>query len=430
MFLLIFASNLISLLIGWDLLGFTSFFLVSYYGNSSSHSSALLTGLSNRLGDCFYFLIIAYCLTGTSFVSHASVVLIVLVAITKSAQLPFSSWLPAAIFAPTPVRALVHSSTLVTAGIYLLFRFGPLDLSLILEVGVMTSLAGGLAACLEKDIKKIIAYSTLSQLGILMSGLGLGSRSLTFNHLVSHAVIKALIFLCVGILIHTYYGSQEARSCARLPSSSALTRVSFTLRALGLAGLTFTSGYFTKEMILESGYCRYIRLIALFLFYISIGLTIAYLARLCLVFRNSEISTSSMVRSVGNSPILSLSILILVVTILYQAFEFKSTDKLSFFALLKIDKIILYLTIFLGLFLGFGLRGGVRYRLSVLSSLNVGVGGLAWVPSLLSKTLHLENVGLQSFAVGSSTLLVRKSLRSDVINVKSILLLILVFCLC
>jgi len=223
MFLLIFGTNLISLCFAWDLLGFTSFFLVSFFGNRRSWAAAVLTSLTNRIGDVFFFGLIGLFVISNSSLSLLGTVLICLVASTKSAQLPFSSWLPAAIYAPTPVSALVHSSTLVTAGVYLLFRFSSIEATILVSVGVLTSLLGGLGASLEFDSKKIIALSTLSQLGIIFTGLGLSLRTLAFNHILTHAIIKASLFLAIGVSIHGYYGSQEARTCTGLFTTTPLT---------------------------------------------------------------------------------------------------------------------------------------------------------------------------------------------------------------
>merc|ERR1712212_941925 len=149
--------------------------------------------------------------------------LLYVISMTKSAILPFSAWLPAAIYAPTPVSALVHSSTLVTAGVYLLFRFSNFEATILVSLGVLTSLVGGLSASLEFDSKKIIALSTLSQLGIIFTGLGLSMRTLTFNHILTHAIIKASLFLAIGVSIHGYYGSQEVRTCSGLCTAAPLT---------------------------------------------------------------------------------------------------------------------------------------------------------------------------------------------------------------
>jgi len=399
-FILIFATNLISLLIGWDLLGFTSFFLVAYYGSASSHRSAILTGLSNRLGDCFFFILLAHCLSEASSISSSALLLIVLVAITKSAQLPFCSWLPAAIFAPTPVSALVHSSTLVTAGIYLLIRFDCFLSDSLLILGVLTSLTGGFAACVEQDIKKIIAYSTLSQLGILMSGLGIGQRTLTFNHLLSHAVIKALIFMCVGILIHTYYGSQEARSCAHLPFMGSLTNITFAVSSLALAGLSFTSGSLTKEALLEAGYCSILRALHLLLFYISIGLRVAYLFRLALRLFNSRTSTNCFVSVVGTSPINTFAMLILIFTILYHSIRFSTSDSFYVNFLRARDKLMVHMFIACGFVIGFCLMRNEVKLVSPLSYLNFTVCRLGSSYRLQSQASCLEVCSLQSLGIG------------------------------
>lgn len=236
-----------------------------------------MTTLTNRVGDVFFFALVGLVFIGSSSATFLGLVLAWVVASTKSAQLPFSSWLPAAIYAPTPVSALVHSSTLVTAGVYLLFRFSNFGASILVSVGVLTSLLGGLGACVEFDSKKIIALSTLSQLGIMFTGLGLSLRTLTFNHILSHAIIKATLFIAIGVSIHGYYGSQEERSSSGLIYASPLTYCVVLVCVLGLAGLTFTPGYYTKDILLEAAFCYTWGLVALFFFYLGIGITLCYL---------------------------------------------------------------------------------------------------------------------------------------------------------
>jgi len=428
-FILIFATSLLSLFIGWDLLGFTSFFLVAFYGNQNSHKAAMLTGLSNRVGDCFFFFLIAICLTGGTSIPWSSFVLILLVGITKSAQLPFSSWLPAAMFAPTPVRALVHSSTLVTAGIYLLYRFGTLHSAILLWIGVITSLAGGIRACLDCDIKKVIAYSTLSQLGILMSGLGLGLRSITYYHLLAHAVIKALIFISIGILIHRYYGSQEARSCTRLHYASGLTSVRLAIRAIGLAGVTFTTGYYSKEALLEAGFMRGFSLFALMLLYFSIALTIGYLVRLVVVLGSSGFPTAVLVSRVGSRPVQSISLGFLVATLLLQALSFRSAGPLTTRWLSASDKVLVYVALVCG--------GAVRFfaSLSSLSCLrplfflNAPVQGYGVLSYPIAKSMFLEVSCLQAFSVGASQATASQLTSTSLITSKLLLYLILIFCI-
>jgi len=315
MFLLIFSANLVTILVGWDLLGFTSFFLVSFYGNRRRHAAALITALRNRVGDCFYFLILGLTLSSSHFAVCSSVFLLLLVGMTKSAQLPFSSWLPSAIYAPTPVSALVHSSTLVTAGIFLLMRFSCSLDELKLSIGVLTTIFAGIAACLESDSKKIIALSTLSQLGIIITGLGLGLRSLTFNHMLTHAVVKALLFVCIGIIIHASFGSQELRYPHLLRSGPSLILVRFIIGIVSLGGLAFTACFFTKDALLETGYRLSWGLVALFFFYISLGLTVAYLLRVLLHFFSCKYQMPNLMPSVHLSFFLFLPILILLSTL-------------------------------------------------------------------------------------------------------------------
>ena len=246
--MLIFISNIFISLIGWDGLGITSFLLVIFYKNRKRLGSGFITALTNRIGDC---LIIA-CL-GCFQIDDAHclpLILLLFLSITKRAQYPFSSWLPAAMAAPTPVRTLVHSSTLVTAGIYMLIRYCFVDLNILIVIGRLTTLIAGLAACAEIDLKKVVALRTLSQLGIIVVALGYGSKSYCFFHLLSHACFKALLFICVGCAIHAVYGTQEFRSFNRLSTSFTLIMFS-SLSIMSLIGFPYTSGFFRKDKILE-----------------------------------------------------------------------------------------------------------------------------------------------------------------------------------
>jgi len=134
---------------------------------------------------------------------------------------PFTAWLPAAMSAPTPVSALVHSSTLVTAGVYLLIRFLPNTFYMLSLLGLLTILSSGLSALTEVDLKKVVALSTLSQLGFIMRSLGCGSKSLVFFHLLIHASIKALLFVCIGVVIHSSFSSQEKRRVSHFWSANS-----------------------------------------------------------------------------------------------------------------------------------------------------------------------------------------------------------------
>jgi len=182
--------------------------------------------------------------------------------------------------APTPVSALVHSSTLVTAGVYLLYRFLPHYTHFLLFTGILTTLIAGLSAIVEPDIKKIVALSTLSQLGLIITCLGLQQRSLAFSHLVLHSSFKALLFISVGIIIHSVYGSQSFRKMGTLVSSSWLVGCSFVIRSLSLCGLIFLSGWCTKESLLAAFYSSSTPYLLLVTFYLGFFLTLSYRFRL------------------------------------------------------------------------------------------------------------------------------------------------------
>lgn len=177
---------------------------------------------------------------------------------TKSAQMPFSSWLPAAIAAPTPVSALVHSSTLVTAGVFLLIRFYNFLTEIkyfnfiLIIISCSTILIAGLSALTECDLKKIIALSTLSQLGVIIASLGLGCVNLAFFHLITHALFKALLFICAGSIIHFHIHGQDLRTIGNLTRQLPFTISALLIANISLCGLPFISGFYSKDMILET----------------------------------------------------------------------------------------------------------------------------------------------------------------------------------
>nr|YP_002456422.1 NADH dehydrogenase subunit 5 [Sipunculus nudus]ACJ11902.1 NADH dehydrogenase subunit 5 [Sipunculus nudus] len=266
MIFLIFIPHMIALLLGWDGLGLISFCLVIYYQNPKSLAAGMITALTNRVGDVLILIVIALLLnqghwtiinTWTDHTAQLVTLFLLLAAMTKSAQVPFSSWLPAAMAAPTPVSALVHSSTLVTAGIFLLIRFYPFlsttpwfcPLSLMLAS--LTMLMAGISATAETDLKKIIALSTLSQLGVMMTSLGLGLQTLALFHLLTHAMFKALLFLTAGNIIHLHLHNQDLRTTGNLVNQMPLTLACMLAANIALTGLPFLSGFYSKDMILE-----------------------------------------------------------------------------------------------------------------------------------------------------------------------------------
>nr|YP_009940458.1 NADH dehydrogenase subunit 5 [Luciola unmunsana]QNZ92074.1 NADH dehydrogenase subunit 5 [Luciola unmunsana] len=298
MMFLIISPNLISILLGWDGLGLISYCLVIYYQNNKSLNAGMLTALSNRIGDVGILMSIAWMMNYGSwnFIFYLDYMIndfnmqiisyfVVLSALTKSAQIPFSSWLPAAMAAPTPVSSLVHSSTLVTAGVYLLIRFNFCFSSslmlMMLFISSMTMFMSGLGANFEFDLKKIIALSTLSQLGLMMSILFLGDYKLAFFHLLTHALFKALLFMCAGCMIHNLMNCQDIRYMGSLINIMPLTCTFFNISNFSLCGLPFLSGFYSKDLILEFFSMTYLNMFMYIIFYISIGLTVSYSYRLC-----------------------------------------------------------------------------------------------------------------------------------------------------
>nr|AMW67898.1 NADH dehydrogenase subunit 5 [Heterosmylus sp. YW-2016] len=312
MMFLIISPNLISILLGWDGLGLVSYCLVIYYQNVKSYNAGMITALSNRIGDVALLMAIAWMLNYGSWnfifyleCSLQSVemeiigVMIILAAMTKSAQIPFSSWLPAAMAAPTPVSALVHSSTLVTAGIYLLIRFNILlvDTKLgqfMLLMGVLTMFMSGLGANFEYDLKKIIALSTLSQLGLMMSILSMGYPVLAFFHLLTHALFKALLFMCAGSIIHNMKNSQDIRFMGNLMSSMPLTTSCMNIANLALCGMPFLAGFYSKDLILEMVSLSYLNIFIFILYFLSTGLTVCYSFRLIYYSLTGDFNSSSL----------------------------------------------------------------------------------------------------------------------------------------
>nr|ALO70945.1 NADH deshydrogenase subunit 5 [Pselaphinae sp. 12 EF-2015] len=297
MMLLIISPNLISILLGWDGLGLVSYCLVIYYQNLKSYNAGMLTALSNRIGDVALLMSIAWMLNYGSwsyffyiefmkkdFNMMIILILVVLAAMTKSAQIPFSSWLPAAMSAPTPVSSLVHSSTLVTAGIYLLIRFNicfnNYMVLFILFIGSMTMFMAGLGANYEFDLKKIIALSTLSQLGLMMSILSLLEYKLALFHLLTHALFKATLFMCAGLIIHSLNNCQDIRYMGSLIFNMPMTCMLFMISNLALCGLPFMSGFYSKDLILEVMSMSYLNFYIYIIYFISTGLTVCYTFRL------------------------------------------------------------------------------------------------------------------------------------------------------
>ena len=292
MLLIVIISNLFFIILGWDGLGLVSFFLIVYYQNQSSITSGLFTLLINRLGDCFFLLSLSIILTSSwgqalwySFYSTDMTILTVLLCftfITKSAIFPFSPWLPLAMAAPTPISALVHSSTLVTSGLYLIMRYSHFILRVpnlakfLIISRILTSFYAGLNSLVEQDLKKLIALSTLSHLGFISLSLSRGLITLSFFHLLTHAMFKSLLFMSIGDTMIRLSHSQDIRYLSSgsvlVPGSSSYLQIS----SLSLLGLPATRGFFSKDLILETLNFSNIRLILMFILYVNVGFTFFY----------------------------------------------------------------------------------------------------------------------------------------------------------
>lgn len=287
MICLIIFTNLWIFIWGWDFLGVVSYLLVINYLNQRSNNAGMITILSNRVGDRFMLIRLSLlCITGNwfsvlNFNNRFSLLLLLvfLTGITKRAQLPFCAWLPAAMAAPTPVSALVHSSTLVTAGVYIIVRYNQNNPSyLILVTGILTRCIAGLNARNGFDFKKLIALSTLSQLGLMFIALGLGCYKLALYHLVCHGLVKALLFLSAGSIIHQSKSTQDLRLINGITNFLPLTSFCIIITRLTLSGLPFLTCYFSKEIIINQNFIK--RIWIIFYIYLAAGLTINYRLRL------------------------------------------------------------------------------------------------------------------------------------------------------
>ena len=280
----IISPSIIRMFLGWDGLGLVSYLLVNYYSNQRSLNSGILTVLSNRLGDVFLLagIFISLTIGGWKFLfwdRFDGGLIFILASFTKRAQLPFSRWLPFAIRAPTPVSSLVHSSTLVTAGVFLIFRIFNLieirSLYFIFTTGIITMLSSRVCGIFESDLKKVIALSTLSQLGMIILILGLGLQDFCFFHVIIHALFKSSLFIRIGLKIHEFRNFQDSRYLGRYWKNS-LVNFFFGVTNLALIGFPFLSGFFSKDLRIEFMISSNLNLILWGFFIFRITLTVGY----------------------------------------------------------------------------------------------------------------------------------------------------------
>nr|ATD86022.1 NADH dehydrogenase subunit 5 [Petalocephala ochracea] len=289
MMLMIMSPNLISIMLGWDGLGLTSYCLVVFYSSKKSYNSGMITCLTNRLGDIGLLITIAWMTSYGSWhfmlykelYKESMSYLILTSCFTKSAQLPFYSWLPEAMSAPTPISALVHSSTLVTAGVYLAIRFiNKVDTKYLMLMSMITMIMASTCANFEFDLKKIIALSTLSQLSMMMSSNFMGLKEISFLHLLTHAMFKSLLFMCAGIMIFYNMNNQDIRNLGMMNKNLPMTSSCFMISTMALCGIPFMSGFYSKDTIMENMSMNKINLMSYMMMYTSLGMTMSYSSRM------------------------------------------------------------------------------------------------------------------------------------------------------
>ena len=280
MLLLVAAADFFFLIVGWALVGLASYLLIGFWREKTSAvlaaRKAFVMNVIGDVGMVIAALVIFETFGTLNFAdvfasapgmfrpnddSMLLITLLLLVgAFAKSAQLPLHTWLPDAMEGPTPVSALIHAATMVTAGVYLvarchvLYELAPYTMYFLAGVGIITAIFAGSMALVQYDIKRVIAYSTMSQLGYMFLAMGIGVYSLGMFHLMTHAFFKALLFMAAGSVIHSLDGEQDLRKMGGLQSVMPLTHATFLIGALALAGFPLTSGYFSKEAIILSSY--------------------------------------------------------------------------------------------------------------------------------------------------------------------------------